>query len=40
MTICKSINIARPPAIAFRVFTEELGKWWPLKKVFFLRAAS
>ena len=34
MTIRKSINVARPPEIAFRVFTEEIGKWWPLNEGF------
>ena len=34
MTIRKSITVARPPEIAFRVFTEEIGRWWPLKQGF------
>ena len=34
MTIRKAISVARPPEIAFRVFTEEIGKWWPLKQGF------
>lgn len=34
MTIRKSISVARPPEIAFRIFTEEIGKWWPLKEGF------
>ena len=34
MTIRKSISVARPPEVAFRVFTEEIGKWWPLKEGF------
>ncbi len=34
MTIRKAISVARPPEIAFRVFTEEIGKWWPLKEGF------
>jgi uncharacterized protein YndB with AHSA1/START domain len=34
MTIRKSINVAQPPAIAFRVFCEEIGQWWPLKQGF------
>ena len=34
MMIRKSINVARAPEIAFRVFTEEIGKWWPLKEGF------
>ena len=34
MTIRKSITLSRPPEIAFRVFTSEIGAWWPLKKGF------
>jgi uncharacterized protein YndB with AHSA1/START domain len=34
MTIRKSIRVERPPEIAFRVFCEEIGKWWPLKQGF------
>jgi len=34
MTIRKAISVARPPEVAFRVFTEEIGKWWPLKEGF------
>ena|SRR6266404_5819527 len=29
MTIRKSIKIERSPAISFRVFCEEIGRWWP-----------
>jgi len=29
MTIRKSVRVARPPAVAFRVFCEEIGVWWP-----------
>lgn len=32
MSIHKSITVARPLTVAFRVFTEEIGKWWPLKE--------
>ena len=32
MIIRKAIVVARPPAIAFRVFCEEIGRWWPLKE--------
>jgi uncharacterized protein YndB with AHSA1/START domain len=31
MTIRKSIHVKRPVETAFRVFTENIGKWWPLK---------
>jgi uncharacterized protein YndB with AHSA1/START domain len=34
MTIRKSITVARPPEVAFRVFTAEIGAWWPLKQGF------
>jgi uncharacterized protein YndB with AHSA1/START domain len=29
MTIRKSIRVERPPQIAFRVFCEAIGEWWP-----------
>jgi len=29
MTIRKSIRVERSPQIAFRVFCEEMGQWWP-----------
>jgi uncharacterized protein YndB with AHSA1/START domain len=34
MTIRKTIKVERSPTIAFRVFTEEIGAWWPLKEGF------
>jgi uncharacterized protein YndB with AHSA1/START domain len=34
LTIRKSIKVERPPQIAFKVFCEEIGKWWPLKEGF------
>jgi uncharacterized protein YndB with AHSA1/START domain len=34
MTIKKSIHVKRPVETAFRVFTEDIGKWWPLKEGF------
>lgn len=34
MTIRKSIKVEQPPAIAFRVFCQEIGRWWPLKQGF------
>ena len=34
MTIRKSIRVERSPEVVFRVFTEEIGKWWPLKEGF------
>lgn len=29
MTIRKSIRVERSPEVSFRVFCEEIGKWWP-----------
>jgi uncharacterized protein YndB with AHSA1/START domain len=29
MTIRKSIKVERPPQIAFRIFCEAIGQWWP-----------
>ena len=34
MTIRKTIRVERSPEVVFRVFTEEIGKWWPLKEGF------
>jgi uncharacterized protein YndB with AHSA1/START domain len=34
MTIHKSITIARPPEVAFKVFCQEIGRWWPIKHGF------
>ena len=34
MTISKSIFVKRPIDAAFRLFTAEIGKWWPLKDGF------
>ena len=31
MTIKKSIHVNRPVDAAFRLFTQDIGKWWPLK---------
>ena len=27
----KSVSVARPPAEAFRIFTERIASWWPLQ---------
>jgi uncharacterized protein YndB with AHSA1/START domain len=32
VTISKSIFVKRPVAAAFRLFTAEIGTWWPLKE--------
>jgi len=34
MTIRKAIRVERSPEVVFRVFTHEIGKWWPLKEGF------
>jgi uncharacterized protein YndB with AHSA1/START domain len=34
MTVRKSIHVKRPVERTFRLFTEEIGKWWPLKEGF------
>ena len=34
MTIRKSIHVKRPVERTFRLFTEEIGRWWPLKEGF------
>ena len=34
MTIRKSIRVDRSPETVFRVFTQEIGRWWPLKEGF------
>ena len=28
----KSLDLTVPPATAFRIWTEELGRWWPLAR--------
>ena len=32
MTIRKSVTVCCPPEVAFRVFTREIGRWWPLHR--------
>lgn len=34
MTIRKSVHVKRPVEKTFRLFTESIGKWWPLKEGF------
>jgi len=29
-SVRKSMNVQAPPAVAWRVFTEQMGTWWPL----------
>jgi uncharacterized protein YndB with AHSA1/START domain len=31
LTLRKTITVARPPEVAFRVFTEGLASWWPAR---------
>jgi uncharacterized protein YndB with AHSA1/START domain len=34
MTVRKSVHVKRPVEKTFRLFTEGIGKWWPLKEGF------
>lgn len=34
MTIKKSVHVKRPIEKTFRLFTDGIGKWWPLKEGF------
>jgi uncharacterized protein YndB with AHSA1/START domain len=34
MTIRKSVTVRCPPETAFRVFTRDIGRWWPLSRGF------
>jgi uncharacterized protein YndB with AHSA1/START domain len=34
MIVEKSITIQKPIDVAFKVFTDEIGSWWPLKEGF------
>src|SRR6266540_5125103 len=36
MIVHKTVTIARPPDVAFKIFVEEIGQWWPLDKYSFL----
>ncbi len=36
MIVHKSVTIARPPDVAFKIFVEEMTQWWPLDKYSFL----
>jgi hypothetical protein len=29
-SVRKMMNVQAPPAVAWRVFTEQMGTWWPL----------
>ena len=29
-SVRKTMNVQTPPAVAWRVFTEQMGTWWPL----------
>ena len=29
-SVRKAVNLQAPPEVAWRVFTEKLGSWWPL----------
>jgi uncharacterized protein YndB with AHSA1/START domain len=36
MIIHKSITVARPADVAFKIFVEEIGQWWPTDKYSFI----
>ena len=36
MIVHKSVTIARPPDVAFKIFVEEIAQWWPVDKYSFL----
>jgi uncharacterized protein YndB with AHSA1/START domain len=36
MIVHKSITVARPADVAFKIFVEEMQQWWPLEKYSFL----
>jgi uncharacterized protein YndB with AHSA1/START domain len=36
MIIHKSVTVARPPDVAFKIFVEEIGQWWPSEKYSFV----
>ena len=40
MIVHKSITVARPVDVAFKIFVEEIGQWWPLDKFSFLGEGS
>lgn len=40
MIIHKSVTVARPPDIAFKLFVEEMAQWWPIDKYTFLGEGS
>ena len=29
-SVCKTITVRAPQKVAWRVFTEQMGAWWPL----------
>jgi uncharacterized protein YndB with AHSA1/START domain len=40
MIIHKTVMVARPPDVTFKIFVEEIGQWWPNEKYMFLGAES
>lgn len=36
MIVHKSVMVTRPADVAFKIFVEEIGQWWPLDKFSFL----
>lgn len=40
MIIRKTVRVARPPDVVFKIFVEEIGRWWPNERYMFLGAES
>lgn len=40
MIVHKTVTVARPADVAFKIFVEEIGQWWPLDKFSFLGEGS
>lgn len=36
MIVHKTVTVARPPDVTFKLFVEEITQWWPLDKYSFL----
>jgi uncharacterized protein YndB with AHSA1/START domain len=36
MIVHKTVTVARPPDVTFKMFVEEIAQWWPIEKFSFL----
>ncbi|MEX2375067.1 MAG: SRPBCC domain-containing protein [Dehalococcoidia bacterium] len=36
MIVHKTVTVARPPDVAFKMFVEEIAQWWPIENFSFL----